>query len=118
MIEIFVFIILIIFILVILSSFIAEVSLFINLVLLGLMLILISTDLKKIELQKYYLISLFLTAIIFILSNVKPIQIFLGFFTKASLSLFITAFILIYAISHILRLADKGITNLVEKYQK
>ncbi len=118
MIEILATIIVGVFYLLLFLEFFEGVSPFLNLALLGLLLILMSIDIKKKELQKYYLISLFLTAVIFILSNVKPIQILLGFFSKASISLFITAFILIYTIAHISRLADEGITNLVEKRQK
>ena len=118
MIELFLYAILPIVAIIIISSFFTGESLFFNLVLLGLLLILLSNDLKKEELHKYYLISLFLTAIMFILSNTKPIAALLNLFSKASLTLFVAAFVFIYILAHISKLADEQITLLVEKYRK
>ena len=118
MIEIYVAIIMLVFVLVVLSGFFTGASLFLNPVLLGLMLILTSIDIKKKYLQKYYLISLFLTAIFFILSNSNPIKSLLALASKASLSLFTMAFILIYVFAHLSGLAHIGIETMMEKYRK
>ncbi|MBS3101995.1 hypothetical protein J4458_00945 [Candidatus Woesearchaeota archaeon] len=118
MIEIYVFVIMLVSALLLLSSFFKGVSLFINLVLIALILILLSTDLKKKELHKYYLISLFATAIFFILSSTKPIKALLDLTTYTSLSLFTVAFILVYVLAHISGLVHMGIETLAEKYKK
>ena len=118
MIELFLYAILPIVAIIIISSFFTGESLFFNLVLLGLLLILLSNDLKKEELHKYYLISLFLTAIMFILSDARPIAAILNLFSKASLSLFLAAFVFIYIFAHVSRLADEKITVLAKKYRK
>ena len=116
--EIFVYLILVILFIIVATGIFTEESLFLNLSLLGLLLILLSNDLKKEELHKYYLISLFLTAIMFILSNAKPIAALLNLFSKAYLSLIMTAFVFVYILAHISKLADEQITSLVEKYRK
>tara|TARA_B100002003_G_scaffold251453_1_gene295113 strand:+ start:514 stop:816 length:303 start_codon:yes stop_codon:yes gene_type:complete len=90
-------------------------SFFFNLVLLALIMVLISVDMKKKDLQKYYAISFLLTAVIFIFSNAPLINSFLGFFSKASLSLYTTAFILVYVLAHVSGLVSIGIETLKEK---
>ena len=77
-----------------------------------------SSDLKKKELHKYYLASLFLTAIIFILSNTKAIKALIDLFSKASLSLFTIAFIFVYIFAYISKLIYEAIETLIEKYRK
>ena len=118
MIEIYVLVILIIFVLVILSGVFAGASLFFNLVLLALILILMSIDMKKKDLQKFYGISFLLTAVIFIFSNTPLIKSFLGLFSKVSLSLYTTAFILVYALAHVSGLVSAGLETLAEKRKK
>ena len=110
------FIIIIAFYLFLFLSLYAEGSLFFNLVLLGIFLILCSIDLKKKGLQKYYIISLSSTAIIFILSDTAPIKAVLGLFSKVSL--FVVAFIFVYLTAHMSKLADNFVGNLIERYIK
>src|SRR3989338_8069290 len=118
MIEIYVFVIMLVSALLLLSSFFKGVSLFINLVLIALILILLSTDLKKKELHKYYLISLFATAIFFIFSSTKPIKALLDLTTYTSLSLFTVSFFFFFVLPPFWGLFHRGIEPLAESNWK
>ena len=115
MIEWFVLIILIIFVAYLLFTFTTYVSFFINIALLVALVILINKDVKKKEMHRYYLISLVLTAIVFIFSDYGVFYTLLRILEKnLFLSVITITFLLVYAF------ANMGIllVNSLEKLKK
>jgi hypothetical protein len=117
MIEWFVLLAIIILAVYLILPFTSYVSFGINIVLLISLIILINRDLKKKEMQRYYLISLLLTAIVFIFSDYG---IFYTLFRilekKLFLSLITIAFLLIYAFANIGILLTNSTKELIKKF--
>ena len=118
MIEFFVLIAIIILIVYTILTFATYVSLGINIILLMALAILVNKDLKRKEMQRYYLIALLLTAIVFIFSDYG---IFHTLFRIMSKNLFLSvvtqAFLLIYAFANIGILLTNSAKELVKKYR-
>jgi len=102
MIEWFVLLVMIIFVVYLLFTFTTYVSFLINVVLLVTLVILINKDVKKKEMHKYYLISLVLTAFVFIFSDYGIFYTLLRILEKnLFLSVITITFLLIYAFANI-----------------
>lgn len=118
MIEWFVLLIIIILVAYLILTFTTYVFLGINFVLLVALIILINKDLKKKEMQRYYLIALLLTAIVFIFSDYG---IFYTLFRILEKNLFLSvitiAFLLIYAFANIGILLTNSTKELIKKYR-
>ena len=108
----------ILFALYLLFTFFSYASLFLNLVILIALYFLISKDLKDKENHKYYLASLLLTAIFFILSTTPFINNILILAEKMLLSLPIVAVILVYLFANLIAFSHKYYHQLKKRYKR
>jgi len=116
MIEWFVLIILIVFVAYLLFTFTTYVSFLVNVVLLVALVILINKDVKKKEMHRYYLISLMLTAFIFIFSDYGIFYTLLRILEKnLFLSVITITFLLLYAFANIGILLANSVEKIVKK---
>ena len=104
MLDIAILIILIVFITALIFTFFSYTSFLLNLIILIALYFLITKELKDKDNHKYYLISLLLTAIFFILSNAGLAKNILDFTEKVLLSLVMVSVILLYIFAHIIAL--------------
>lgn len=105
MIELYVIIISLIFLVYLITNFFSGLSLLLNIALIFTILLFVSKDLKKVEFHKYYIISLFLASLFFILSSTIMIKSILKMTNNASISLFTLSIILIYINAHVVKLS-------------
>jgi len=118
MITIFVFIILIVFAAFLIFTFISYTSLILNLIILIALYFLISKNLKDKENHKYYLVSLFLTAIFFIFSSTGLIKDFFILTEKLLLSTAIVVVIAVYVFANLIAFIYEYLSHLKEKHNK
>jgi len=119
MIEWFVLLIIIILAAYLILTFTTYVSLVINFVLLVALIILINKDIKKKEMQKYYLIALLLTAIVFVFSDYGIFYTLFRILEKnLSLSVITIAFLLIYAFANIGILLVNSTKELIKRFRQ
>ncbi len=117
MIEIIALIALIIFALYLVITFVSYIPFFLNLIIIIAFYFLISKDLKNKDNHKYYLFSLLLTAIFFILSYSGFTKNFLIFTEKIQLSPVIVAVIITYVFAHLISFIFELYRYLKEKYK-
>jgi len=118
MIEYIVLIILILFIVYLIFTFISYTSIILNLIILIAFYFLIRKDLKDKENHKYYLFSLFLTAIILIFSSSGLIKYFLILTDKLLLSTAIVSLILVYLFANLISFVYEYLSHLKEMHKK
>ncbi|MBU90290.1 hypothetical protein CMO94_02010 [Candidatus Woesearchaeota archaeon] len=118
MIELFTLLISILFAIFLIFTLFAKISLLINLVILIALYFLIKKDLKDKDNHKYYLISLFLTAIFFILSTFGFVKDFLMLTEKMLLSVVIVSVIVLYIFAHVIAFVYEYYIHLKEKYKR
>ena len=118
MIEIFVFILLILFVAFVIFTFISYTSLILNLILLIAFFFLIRRDLKQKDNHKYYLASLFLTALFFIFSSTGLINDFLVLTEKMLLSIAIVSVIATYVFANSIAFLYEYLSHLKKQYKK
>jgi|TARA_Y100000310_G_scaffold91835_1_gene89306 hypothetical protein len=118
MIEFIVPIVLILFVVFLIITFLSYTSLFLNLIILIALYFLISKDLKDRANHKYYLISLFLTAIFFIFSGTGFVKNFLFLTEKMLLSIAIVSVIILYILVHLISFVYEAHHHLKEKYKR
>jgi len=118
MIEIFVLIILIIFAVFLIFTFISYISLILNLIILIALYFLISNNLKDKDNHKYYLASLFLTAIFFIFSGTGLVKDFFFLTEKLLLSTAIVSVIAVYVFANLIAFIYEYVSHLKEKHKK
>jgi len=124
MIEFIVFVIVILFAVLILFTFFSYTSLILNLIILIALYFLIRKDLKDKDNHKYYLFSLLLTAIFFILSSTGFVKSFLILTERMLLSTIIVAVIALYVFAHLFAFVyeyyhhwkEKALKSLVARY--
>ena len=117
MIELFVFVMLILFGVFAIFTFISYTSLILNLIVLIALYFLITKDLKDKDNHKYYLISLLLTAIFFVLSNAEFVKNILILTQKLLLSAVIVSVIVLYLFAHLFAFVYESYNYLKEKYR-
>jgi len=118
MIDIFVLVILILFGVFLIFTFISYTSLILNLIILIALYFLISKNLKDKDNHKYYLASLFLTAIVLIFSNTGLIKNLLILTEKLLLSTAIVSVILVYILANLIAFIYEYLHHLKERYKK
>jgi len=118
MIEILVLIALILFAAYLIFTLFGQISLFLNLIILIALFFLIRKDLKDNDGHKYYLISLFLTAMLFIFSSTGLIKNFLVLTEKLLLSTAIVSVIAVYVFANLTALIYEAFIHLKEKSKK
>ncbi len=118
MIEFIAFHALILFVIYLAITFFSYVSFFLNLIILIALYFLISKDLKDKHNHKYYLISLLLTAIFFILSSSGFVKSFFILTEKLLLSPAIVAVIAVYVFAHLVSLVHGSYFYLKEKTKR
>ena len=118
MIDIFVLVILILFAVFVIFTFISYTSLILNLIILIALYFLISRDLKDKDNHKYYLVSLFLTAIVLIFSNTGLIKNLLILTENLLLSTAIVSVIMVYIFANIIAFIYEYLHHLKVKHKK
>ncbi len=118
MLEFVVLITLILFVVYLILTFLSYASLVLNLIILIASYFLISKDLKDKDNHKYYLLSLFLTALFFIFSNTGLINNLLIFTQKILLSPATVAVIVLYIFAYLTGFVYESYHNLKEKYKR
>ena len=118
MIEIIVGIIAILFYIYLAFTFLSYTSLLLNIAIITALYFLVARNLKDTDNHKYYIISLFLTALFFIFSNSGFIQYILHLTETLLLSLAVIAAFLIYIFANAIALSYEGFQHLKEKYKK
>ena len=115
MIDLIVLLILIVFVAVLIFTFFSYTSLLLSLVVLIALYFLIRKDLKDKDNHKYYLFSLLLTAIFFILSNTEFVKNILILTQKLLLSAAIIPVIGVYVFAHVIALVHESYHYLKRK---
>lgn len=115
MIEIIALIILLVFVAILIFTFLSYASFLLNLILLIALFFLIKKDLKDKDNHKYYIASLLLTAIFFILSTTGFVRNFLVLTSKMLLSTAIVSVIVLYIFAHLIALIYESLHYLKEK---
>ena len=118
MIEFIALIVLILFAVFLIVTFTSYASFILNLIILIAFYFLIRRDLRNRDNHKFYLISLFLTAVFFILSTTGFIQTLISLTQKILLSLVVVAVILVFVFANLAVFVHKGYLKLREKYKK
>ena len=118
MIEILVLIISLIFAAYLIFTFTGYASLFLNLIILIALFFLIKKDLKDKDGHKYYLVSLFLTAMLFIFSGTGLIRTFLLLTEKLFLSTATVSALAAYMFANLTALIYESFIHLKKKYKK
>lgn len=118
MIALVVLIILILFAVYLIFTFLTYTSLILNLIILIALYFLITRDLKDKDNHKYYLVALFLTALLFILSNTGTIGNFLILADKLYVSTVIVSVIAVYVFANIIAFIYESYQYLKKKYLK
>ncbi|MBI2208047.1 hypothetical protein HYU50_00975 [Candidatus Woesearchaeota archaeon] len=118
MIEIIVGIITILFYIYLVFDFFSYTSLFLNIIIITALYFLVTRDLKDTDNHKYYIASLFLTALFFIFSNTGFMQYVLQLENTLLLSLGTVAAFFIYILANAIALFYEGFQHLKEKYKK
>ena len=116
MIDLIVLLILIVFVVVLIFTFFSFISLLLNLAVLIALYFLIRKDLKSKDNHKYYLFSLLLTAIFFILSNTEFVKNILILTQKLLLSAAIIPLIGVYIFAHLIAFVYESYIYLKEKH--
>ena len=98
-------------------TFFSYTSLFLNLVIILALYFLITKDLKDRDNHKYYLVSLFLTAIFFISSTTNLVNSLLVTAERMLLSIVTVSIIGIYAFAHLMAFIHQSYNYLKEKYK-
>ena len=116
MIEFIALVVLILFVVFLMITFLSYTSLFLNLIILIALYFLISKDLKDRANHRYYLASLLLTAIFFILSSTGITANFLILTQKMLLSPAIVAVMIVYAFAYLTAFVYEYYHHLKEKH--
>ena len=118
MIEIIVGIIAVLFYIYLAFTFFSYTSLLLNIIIIAALYFLVTRDLKDEDNHKYYIYSLFLTALFFIFSTSGFGVYVLGLAEKLLFSLATIAGLLIYLFANGIALSYEGFQHLKEKYRK
>ena len=118
MIEIIVAIITVLFYIYLVFTFLSYTSLLLNIIIITALYFLVARDLKDEDNHKYYIYSLFFTALFFIFSSSGFIQYILHLTETLLLSLAAVAGLLVYLFANAAALAYEGFQHLKEKYKK
>lgn len=118
MIELIALTALILFAVYLIFTLFGQISLFLNLIILIALFFLVRKDLKDQDSHKYYIISLFLTAMLFIFSGTGLIKNFLVLTEKLLLSTAIVSAIAAYMLANLAALIHEAFIYLKKKYKK
>ena len=118
MIEIIVGIIAVLFYIYLAFTFFSYTSLLLNIIIIAALYFLVTRDLKDEDNHKYYIYSLFLTALFFIFSTSGFGTYVLGLTEKLLFSLATVAGLLIYLFANAIALSYEGFQHLKENYKK
>ena len=118
MLDVTILIILIVFITALIFTFFSYTSFLLNLIILIILYFLITKDLKDKDNHQYYLASLLLTAIFFILSNTGFVKNFLILTEKMLLSTIIVLVIVLYIFAHLIAFVYEYYRYLKQKYRR
>lgn len=117
MIDRIVFLIMVLFYIYLIFNFLGYVSLILNIIIITALYFLITKDLKDEDNHKYYLASLFLTALFFIFSTTGLISSFLALTEKLLISMVSVAGLLIYLFAQLAGFVYEYSKHLKEKHR-
>ena len=118
MISIIIKIILVLFAIFSLFTFFDYTSLFLNLAALIALFFLIRKDLRDRDNHKYYIASLFLTALFFIFSRAELLNNFLVLTEKIFLSIITAVVVIVYLFAHLIGFVHESYYYLKKKYKR
>lgn len=119
MIEILTFIILIIIFALAVNYIFGSVAIFlINITLIALLVSRINSDIKKRKVGSYYMIAIFITALLFIFRNYSIIPVLFEFMEEALILNICQALILIFIIAYLINYLHSTYISIMNRYRK